>query len=194
MVSFWASLKRRRSTAAVAVLGGALDQVQAAGVGSRDLAALLQDQVEQLVDVALGRELHADLVQHAELGAPALVRVLELEQRAARVHRLEGALEREPQAHRRHRARDDVVQEGEPLQQPVAVAAGVGRGHQPHAFRGAVLEPGLDRPCSAVSSDRPREHEGCASSVERRLQSREGANLDDAPREFPRAPIADRPR
>ena len=65
MVSFWASLKRSWSPAPSLTAARALDQVQAAGVGARDLAALLQDQVEQLVDVALGRQLHADLVEDA---------------------------------------------------------------------------------------------------------------------------------
>ena len=71
----------------------ALDDVDAAGVGAGDEAALLEDEAEQLVDVALGRDRARDVDELAELVAVAVQPLAAALAPRLRVHELEGLVE-----------------------------------------------------------------------------------------------------
>ena len=159
----------------VAVLRG-LDEVQASRIRDGDLAALLEDQREQLVDVALGGERHPDLIELAELLAPALVGLLDLPDRAAPGQGLDGPLQLVAQPHRGDRTQEQVVHEREPAEHRVGVRR-VGDGHDRGLVRAARAQPGLDRGPLGLEEARVGHHQGGLLSVERRLQARERADL-----------------
>ena len=93
-----AQLVVRRASSCVLA---ALHEVEAARVGGGDLAALGEDQLQQLVDVALGGEGDADLVQLVQLLALAGQRVVELLDDAPAVDGVEGAVQAQAQPRRR---------------------------------------------------------------------------------------------
>ena len=97
-------LEAQRALARVGLV--ALDDVDAPGVGAGDEAALLEDEAEQLVDVALGRDGARDLDELAELVAVALGHAAALGARALQRHQIEVVLHRDVEARPRQRQRD----------------------------------------------------------------------------------------
>ena len=74
---------------------GVLDHVDAAGVGAGDVAALLEDQAEQPIDVALARDRACDLDELTELVAVASELLRARSRLAAKVEPLEQPVQRE---------------------------------------------------------------------------------------------------
>ena len=177
MVSFWVSLKRSRSgsrpfspsrarstryrlPASAPVIFRLFCRISSSSVSmSRSAVSCLPISLSSLSSSCLRVE-----------------RVVELPDDAAVVHALDGALELEPQARGSDRAHEHVVDEGELLQQLVAVA-GSGHGDQHRSRRAAVAQPGLHRLALRRQVLGVRQHERGAAAVDRGLECRQRAHF-----------------
>ena len=149
----------RRAPREVGVV--ALDDVDAPRVGARDEAALLEDEPEQLVDVALGRDGARDLNQLAELvavtvqpPAAALGAVLGVEQLERGVQRDEEIVGRGRLGHDRRQPGDERALEAA-LGGPTAALA------QPNATEKSYRSIGEPRPLEF----RRRNDQRCISAL-----------------------------
>jgi hypothetical protein len=174
--SFWVSLKRSWSSRAAVLLLAPLDEVQAAGIRRRDLPALGEDQLQQLVDVPLRREGDPDPVQVVQLLALAGEGSVELVDDAAVVDGVEGSLEAQAQAFRAHGPEQEVVEEGIAAQSLVGLA-GIADAHEEGAQVAARLEPRLDGGLLGLELCRTDEDQAAALAVEVILELGKRAHL-----------------
>jgi hypothetical protein len=150
---------------AAGLLLAPLDEVQAAGIRRRDLPALGEDQLQQLVDVPLRREGDPDPVQVVQLLALAGEGPVELVDDAAVVDGVEGSLEAQAQALWAHGPEQQVVEEGIAAQRLVGLAR-IADAHEEGAQVAARLEPRLDRRLLGLELGRTDEDQAAALAVE----------------------------
>ena len=135
-----------------------------------------QDELEQLVDVALGGEGHADVVQLVQLLALADEGVVELLDHPAAVDGVEGAVQPQPQARGGQGLDEDVVQEGEAVDEVVGFGR-VGGGHEQGAAVSARADPGFERALFRVEAGGVGQDEGAALAFDDGLDGGQGLDL-----------------
>ena len=153
----------------------ALDEIQTPGIGRRDLAALAQDQLEQLGEVVLCGERDPDRVQLLEIPGLLVECCVELLDRLPAALKLASTFQPERQQRRRNGTRQHVVQERKPLDHLVHLV-GLRDGDQSRTAPCEALFPALQ--VCAVRNDEARvDHDRDAGGADGRAQPLQRVDL-----------------
>jgi hypothetical protein len=153
-----------------------LHQVEAARIRVRDLPALQQDQLQELLDVALRGEGHSDAVQVVQLLALAGEGAFQLADHAPAVDGVEGPLQAQAQAGPRHGPNQDVVQEGEAAEDLVALSEFRDRDHH-RLMAPAGLEPLVEGGSLRLQGGGVGQNQGRGLAVQKGLERGQAADL-----------------